>query len=282
VIAADSIVVRAGDKVLLDRVSFEAKAGELVAVVGANGAGKTTLVRVLSGARVPDSGRVVMRGRDLIDWPLRDRARVRAVVSQEHTLVFPFHALEVVLMGRTPHVARSESETERIAWEALEAVDMADRAYQRYDTLSGGERQRTHFARALAQIWDAPDERCLLLDEPTANLDIAHQHDTLALARDLSRRRCAVVAVLHDLHLAAEYADRVVLLARGRVVARGSPSRVFTEEHVRAAFGVDSTVVRHPRLDVPLVVAIGRASKERTETDEPLRSPRSLDRAQGT
>jgi iron complex transport system ATP-binding protein len=277
VIAAESVTVRAGGKLLLDAVSFEAKAGELVAVVGPNGAGKTTLVRVLSGARSSDGGRVVMGGRALSEWPLRERARARAVVSQEHTLEFPFRAIEVVLMGRTPHVERSESETDRrIAWEALEAVDMSERAYQSYDTLSGGERQRTHFARALAQIWDAAHERCLLLDEPTASLDIAHQHETLAFARGLSRQRCAVIAVLHDLHLAAEYADRVVLLAGGRVIAQGTPSHVFTEEHVRAAFGVDCTVVRHPRLDVPLVVPIGRASKERKETHEHDGTPRSL------
>jgi iron complex transport system ATP-binding protein len=273
----ESVTVRVSSRVLLDDVSFEAKAGEVVAVVGPNGAGKTTLVRVLSGERIPDRGRVLMAGRSLADWSVRERARVRAVVSQESTLEFPFRAIEVVLMGRTPHVARSESRDDhRIAWAALEAVDLADRAHQSYDTMSGGERQRTHLARALAQIWDAPAERCLLLDEPTSSLDIAHQHETLELARSFSRERCAVVAVLHDLHLAAEYADRIVLLKTGCVIAQGSAAAVFTEDHVRDAFGIESTLVAHPRLAVPLVVPIGRKQKERETRNDNDRPPRPL------
>ncbi len=258
-IAAESVTVRARAKVLVDRVSVEARCGEVLAILGPNGAGKSTLLRTLSGERQPDGGRVRMRGRLLSDWRLRERARVRAVVAQESVLAFPFRVLDVVLMGRTPRVERSDSaHDEHIAWLALQAVGLGTFAARSYPTLSGGERQRVHLARALAQIWDASSERYLLLDEPTSGLDIAHQHEAMALVRRLAHdlARTAVAVVLHDLNLAAQYADRILLLRGGHAVATGTPSAVLTADNLRHTFGVEAEIVPHPRAAMPLVVPI--------------------------
>jgi len=275
-ISASDLTVRAGTNLLLDRVSLEVARGEILAVVGPNGAGKTTLLRVLAGDCAPDGGEVRLGGRPLGEWTFRQRARRRAVASQESALEFPFTAFEVVLMGRTPHIDHAErASDQQIAACALAAVGLAGFAGRMYPTLSGGEKQRTHLARALAQIWEPATERYLLLDEPTASLDIAHQHEILRVARRLAGQGVAVVAVVHDLNLAAEYADRMLLLESGRVLARGTPAAVLTEPNIRAAFGVDSVVLPHPRLQVPLVVPLARdphdneTRQRRRRQDEP-------------
>ncbi|MDD9966138.1 MAG: heme ABC transporter ATP-binding protein [Myxococcales bacterium] len=258
-IAAETVTVRAGDRALLDRVSVEARCGEVLAILGPNGAGKSTLLRALSGEREPDAGRVCMGGRRLSAWTLVERARVRAVVPQESALAFPLSVLDVVLMGRTPHVQRRETvHDEHVGWLALQAVGLSTFATRRYPTLSGGEKQRVHLARALAQIWDARGERYLLLDEPTSGLDIAHQHEALSLLRRLAHdlSRTAVAVVLHDLNLAAQYADRILLMRGGQAVACGSPTVVLTEENLRRILGVEAVIVPHPRAALPLVVPL--------------------------
>jgi len=261
------VTVRAGGRALLDDVSVEAQGGEVLVIVGPNGAGKTTLLKVLTGERTPDGGDVRMAGRALSDWPLRQRARMRAVVSQESLLEFPFSVIDVVLMGRTPHVDGAERpRDERIAEQALYAVGLLSFAERSYPTLSGGERQRVHLARALAQIWEPTEPRYLLLDEPTSSLDIAHQHEALTLARRFARENGVVVAVLHDLNLAAQYGDRLLLLKEGSTIALGTPSAVLTETNIRRAFGIESVVVAHPRLPVPLVVSLADSNNQPKES----------------
>lgn len=260
-LSAHGITVRVGARRLLDDISLDVAGGEVVAVVGPNGAGKTTLLRVLSGERRPDAGEVTMAGRSLEKWSLRERARMRAVVSQESVLEFPFTVFDVVLMGRTPHVHRSEdSVDEDVVWRALGRLELMELAHRWYPTLSGGERQRVQLARALAQLGEAPPggSQYLLLDEPTSSLDIAHQHEALRLARDLAKKDTVVVAVLHDLNLAAQYADRLLLLKGGRGIAAGEPEVVLTPANLRAAFDVESVVLPHPRLGVPLVVHVAQ------------------------
>jgi iron complex transport system ATP-binding protein len=262
------VTVRVGKSVLLDDVSLEARAGEVLAVVGPNGAGKTTLLKVLAGERAPDHGEVHMARRPLSEWTLRERARVRAVVSQEVLLEFPFSVLDVTLMGRTPHIERTERPVdESIALSALRTVGMAHFSERSYPTLSGGERQRVHLARALAQIAGCEGERYLLLDEATSSLDVAHQHQVLSIVRRLARERGVVVAILHDLNLAAQYGDRLLLLKEGRSLATGVPKAVLNESNIRRAFGIETVVMAHPRLPVPLVVPIAvseSSAKENT------------------
>jgi iron complex transport system ATP-binding protein len=245
---------------LLDHVSFTARAGEVVALVGPNGAGKSTLLKLLSGERVPSSGEVRFAGRALGEWTLHERARRRGVLPQSSELSFPFTAAEVVLLGRVPHTDGYETaEDVQITRLAMAGMDVLRHAERLYPTLSGGEQQRVHAARVFfSQIWCGPGPRALLLDEPVASLDLLHQHALLRRARSMAAVECAVVCVLHDLNLAAQYADRVVVLQRGRVRAEGSPAAVFSRDLLRDAFGVDAHVVAHPCLNCPLIVTVGQ------------------------
>jgi len=265
-LAAQAVVVTARGRRLLDGVTFAARPGEVVALVGANGAGKSTLLRVLAGDVRPTRGRALFDGRPVSAWESAALARRRGFLPQESTLAFPFTAAEVVLMGRAPHLGgRGERASDHaVVAEALAAVRLAGFADRLYPTLSGGERQRVQLARVLAQL--APDPaaggagaalpRALLLDEPVASLDLAHQHCVLALVRALARGGAAAVAVLHDLNHAAQYADRVVVLRGGRLFAEGAPAAVFTAATVREAFGAAVTVLDHPCAACPLIVSV--------------------------
>ena len=262
-IALGDVTVRMGAATLLERVTTEVRSSQVTAVVGANGAGKTTLLRVACGELAPTEGGVQMDGVPLAALGAREQARRRAVLPQQSRLGFSFPVLEVVLMGRTPHLdGRAETARDgHIARAALEAVGMTDFAERSYPTLSGGEQQRVHLARALAQIWeppapDAPGEsnRYLLLDEPTASLDLQHQHGVLAVARRFAAEGVGVLAVLHDLNLAAQYADHLVVLAGGQARAQGTPTEVLTPEIIQSAFGVPVLVQPHPCRVCPLVI----------------------------
>lgn len=251
VLNATDLTVRRGDRALLDRVSLALAPGRVTALVGPNGAGKSTLLRILSGELAPDSGRVAFLDRQLSAWPVAALARHRAVLPQESDLAFPFRVEEVVRLGRIPHPGGGDSATDHaLARAALAQVDLESFADRLYPTLSGGEKQRVHLARALAQLQPDPASsppvaRALFLDEPTASLDLAHQHSVLALARALARREnVAVFSVLHDLNLALAYADDLLALVSGRIVAAGPVSTTLTPKLVREVFGIHATL--HP------------------------------------
>lgn len=225
---------------VLDAVDLELKSGELVALVGPNGAGKSTLLKVLLGWLEPDRGRVEVAGRPLSGMSRRDVAKKIAFVPQEARVDFAFTSRELVTMGRMPYLGRFQPEgpedvgaVER-ALDATETRALADRIVSE---LSGGERQRVQLARALAQETDI-----LLLDEPTANLDIEHQLALLELVQRLVRDGRAAMVALHDLSLAARFADRVVVLASGGIVAAGEPSEVFTEGLLERWFHIRATL----------------------------------------
>jgi len=245
---AREVTVRAGASTLLDAVSLALAPGELVAVAGPNGAGKTTLLRVLEGDLVPAAGAVLLDGRPLRAHRPRDLARRRAVLPQDTRLAFPFTVAEVVRMGRWPWPPSPSRDHAAVA-AALAACDVTHLADRRVPTLSGGERTRVALARVLAQ-----DTAVLLLDEPTAALDLRHQRAVLAAARARADAGRAVLAVLHDLNLAAAHADRVVLLDAGRVVADGPPAAVLTADRLTALYGTPVIVTRHPARPHPLVV----------------------------
>lgn len=255
-IEARNITVEISSKKLLDAVSLEMRAGEVLVVVGANGAGKSTLRKVLCGDLTPTSGEVLMNGKSLDDWTLPERAKARAVLPQDSSLNFPFTVLEVVLMGRAPHAKGAENAKDfAIARAALEKVDALDLETRIYPTLSGGERQRVHLARILAQIWEPTENpRYLLLDEPTSNLDLTHQHATLKIARQFAGEAVAVLIILHDLNLAAQYADRILMLKNGRIVACDTPEKVLTPETIHETFAVKVSIIKHPHFDCPLIV----------------------------
>jgi iron complex transport system ATP-binding protein len=257
---AREVTVNVGDKTLIERVSVTVLPGEIVAVIGPNGAGKSTLLRALVGDVKPDAGEVYMDGKQLNEWSRRDRARVRGVLAQQSALSFAFSVLEVVLIGRGPHAGRAESPHDyAIAEAALDVCQVAHLAQRTYTTLSGGEKQRVQLARVLTQIWEPVGDhtRYLLLDEPTNNLDLSHQHGTLQVARSFAIQGAAVFAILHDLNLAAQYADRIMVMVDGESLTTGTPHEVITPQTIEAAFGIPVTVMPHPNFNRPLVVAMG-------------------------
>ncbi|AMK75229.1 MULTISPECIES: heme ABC transporter ATP-binding protein [Methylomonas] len=258
-LTANNITVRIGAKTLLDGVSLALHPGEVLAVIGPNGAGKSTLLRAMSGELTPFSGTIVMNGRPLPEWQPRQTARMRGVLPQNSALAFRFKVLEVVLMGRSPYrKTHTRDRNETIARQALQLTDTGHLAERIYTTLSGGERQRVQLARVLAQIWEPYGElQCyLLLDEPTSALDLAHQHAVLAIARRFADSQSAgVLAILHDLNLAALYADRIAVLHQGRLMSVGTPNRVLISELIQQIFDYPVTIGRHPLYpDCPLLI----------------------------
>jgi iron complex transport system ATP-binding protein len=238
---------------VLDRVDLCLDPGRMVGVIGPNGAGKSTLVRLLSRLLVPAGGSVRLNGHGLAHWRPADLARVLAVVPQDPELPAAFTAWEMVLMGRTPYLGWMGRESERdrdIVRQAMEETGIWHLAHRLISQLSGGERQRVIVARALAQ-----QPRVLLLDEPTAHLDINHQVETLSLIARLVRQRdLAALAIFHDLNLAAQYCDELVLLNSGQVEARGMPAQVLTPALLKRVYGIEVVVMPHPQNGLPTVI----------------------------
>lgn len=251
-LTARGLTVTIDDARLLDDVEFEAHRGELHALLGPNGAGKSTLLGALAGDLKPSAGEVSLNGRSLAGWKLRELARVRAVLLQQHDVFFPFTVREVVEMGRAPwRGTASEDDDERMIAEAMMLTDVTALSDRAVPSLSGGERARAALARVLAQ-----GASTLMLDEPTAALDLKHQEDVLRLAEDRAESGDTVIVVLHDLNLAAAYADRVTLMQRGRIVATGAPRDVLTAERISAVYGQPVEVFDHPRTGVPLILPL--------------------------
>ncbi|MSP79300.1 MAG: ABC transporter ATP-binding protein [Dehalococcoidia bacterium] len=239
----EAVDVQAEARKILEHVSLEVAKGTLVGLLGPNGSGKTTLLRAMAGFLRPSSGTVFYESRDLRDLSSQQAAQAIARIPQNTNLDFSFTAREVVLMGRHPHIGRFDMESARdesIAREAMERVGVAELAERSVDTLSGGERQLVLVARALAQ-----EPRLLLLDEPTASLDIAHQVQVMGLVTSLVAQGTTAVAALHDLSLAATYCSYIVLLSHGRVVAQGPVDQVLTSANIEWVFNVQATVQRN-------------------------------------
>ncbi len=245
--------VRFGSRVALHDVGLEVPAGEFVVLAGPNGSGKTTLIRAMLGFLEPEAGTVELFGRPVGDLSIRERARRVAWVPQEEDLRDDVPLLQYVLYGRYPHQGlfdRDTPEDRAYALRILEAVGLSDRAADGIRSISGGERQRAVLARALAQATPL-----LLLDEPTSHLDIAHQLDLLSRVRALSRSEgVTVVAALHDLNLAARYADRIVVLSRGHRVADGTPRNVLSEDLLARVWGVDAELEMDSRSGLPYLL----------------------------
>ncbi|WP_329036784.1 heme ABC transporter ATP-binding protein [Streptomyces sp. NBC_00178] len=247
---ATGLGVRLGGRPVLDSVDLTVRAGEVLALVGPNGAGKSTLLAALSADLPVDSGEVRIDGRPVAGWSAAELALRRAVLPQTAALAFPFPVEDVVRMGRAPWAgtARQDEDGEAVA-AAMAATEVSDFATRPFSALSGGERARVALARVLAQR--AP---LLLLDEPTAALDLRHQELVLRICRERAAAGEAVVVVLHDLGLAAAYADRAVVLRGGRVAAAGPPAGVFTGALLGEVYRQAVEVFPHPRTGVPLVV----------------------------
>ena len=248
-VVAHAVGVDLEGATVLDEVSLDVRSGEVLVLVGPNGAGKSTLLSVLSGERHPSRGSVTIGERDLASVRHRELARLRSVLTQENTVSFPFLVAEVVAMGRAPWARTIEGRDDvTVVHDALEAADVLHLARRRYTSLSGGEKARVSLARVLAQ-----HTPIVFLDEPTASLDLRHQEDVMRAARRMADEGRAVVVVLHDLTLAGAYADRMALIAEGRLESLGTPAEVLTEERVESVYGlpVDLHLVNGRPIVVP-------------------------------
>jgi iron complex transport system ATP-binding protein len=246
-----------GERTVLEDISLDIQPGEVLSLIGPNGAGKTTLVKCLSGALQPKSGSARVQGREVNKLSPAQRARLLAVVPQVGNLPEAFSVWQTVLIGRTPYLGwlgkPSPRDLARAQW-AIDRTGISDLAARRIGELSGGEQQRVLMARLLAQ--DAP---VALLDEPTAHLDLRYQTLILDLVRELAQeQKLAVLMVLHDLNLAALYADRVALLVGGQLHALGTPVEVITPARLMEAYAVPLQVIPHPENGTPLVLPGGR------------------------
>lgn len=257
-IRAHDLFFGRGGRRLIDAVSLDLKPASMTVVIGPNGAGKSTLLKLLSGELRPDGGQVTLEGADIRGFSARVLAERRAVLPQSLALSFPFTALEIVRMGAVAHGSLSP---ERDARAALARVGLAGFEARAYQALSGGEQQRVQFARVLAQVPQAVEDgraRTLFLDEPTSSLDIGHQIAVLETARQFARDGGAVLAILHDLNLAAEFADHLVVLHGGRVVAQGAPHETLSDETISSVYGISGAVGRIPAPSIPFVLPQAR------------------------
>ena len=254
-------------KVVLKGLTFQVRPGEMMGLIGPNGCGKSTVIKALSHIISPYSGKILLVVQDINKIPRRDLSRLLGVVPQMPLLPSAFTAFEIVLMGQYPHLGFFQYEGPKelaIAWQAMKKTDTQSLAERRVSELSGGEIQSLLIARALAQ-----ETKAILLDEPTANLDIGRQVEILDLLKGLCQdNNLAVLAALHDLNLAIQYCDRLVLINNGQIHVEGTPTEVITAENIATVYGAESCVYEHPFNGLPCVLLSagnGRASGARDE-----------------
>jgi iron complex transport system ATP-binding protein len=248
-LAAKNITYKIGQKTLLDDVSVAFEPAKLNLIIGPNGAGKSTLIKVLCNQQVSGQGTVSYDGKEINKFSVAALAQRRAVLSQNIELAFPLTVEEVVMMGRYPHFSGQPEQKDFTACkEAMTFFDVAAMADRNYMTLSGGEKQRVHFARVVAQIWYPQKEgsRYLILDEPLTFLDVYYQFDFMYKVMELIKQQdVVVVGVVHDLNLAARFADKVVLVCNGKILADGSKKEVLIKENIKAAYHMEADISTH-------------------------------------
>ena len=235
-------------------ITFVLRPGEILAVLGANGAGKSTLMRLLCGERSADSGSINLYGKTLSSYNQRELAKRRATLSQHNAVNMAFTCQEIVMMGRYPHYDHQPSQHDHdVVSEAMIICGVEWLADRSFLTLSGGEQQRVQLARVLAQLWDQP-QGLLLLDEPLSGMDMLYQHQTLAIIKALSAKGIMVVAILHEINLAASYANRILMMKNGRRWREGTPSEVLTPLNIYTVFSIETEVIINPKTLNPYVV----------------------------
>ena len=244
---------------LIKNISIKIQPGKFVVIVGPNGAGKSTLLKILSGDINPTEGTVLLDNICLHKWNKKALALRRSVLPQNSKLTFPFTVFEVVIMGRSPYhgISKDNHASDESITKLILAKTNTEHLINRdYTSLSGGEKQRVQFSRVLNQIWPIDNlfPKYLFLDEPTANLDPSYQIHTLKIAKDLTNSNIGVVAVLHDINLAADFADEVLLLNGGKLVHKGAPKTVFSKETLKSVFNIEVLEINHPQRPCPYFV----------------------------
>lgn len=246
-------------KTIIENINIDISPAKITSVIGKNGAGKSTVLKAICGEVSYKKGSVFWDNTNINDLDIVELAKKRAVVSQKTSLNFSFKVSEVVQIGRTPYTGFfSTKKDEEIVARCIEKVGLSNLSDRSYTTLSGGEQQRVHLARALAQIWDsieAEEESFLFLDEPLASLDIAHQHEIMHLLKQLTQKNVAVFIVIHDLNLAAQYSDNIVILKNGSKLIEGTPFEVLTKQVIFDAFDHPVNIIPHPKTECPLIIS---------------------------
>lgn len=253
-IKIDKLSFSIGERKILDDISFNIKKGYFCSIIGPNGSGKTTLLKHLCNIIQPEKGKIMVEDMDVLDYGVRGLAKTISYVPQDTGIEYDFSVEDVVIMGRAPHLRRFEAEGAKdieIAQKAMEMTNTLNLRKKNVKNLSGGERQRVVIARALAQ-----EGSILLLDEPTSHLDIQHQIELMDTVKMLNlSKKITVVAVLHDLNLAAAYSDYLVMLSNGRVEAYGTPEDVLTVDNIRKVYNLDTMIMKNPINGKPHIIA---------------------------
>ena len=249
-IKSNDVDISLGGRDILNNISVEISAGEITTVIGPNGAGKSTLLKALAGDIKPDKGNIFYDGKNLIDINIQERAFTRSVMSQLQPIAFDFSVREIIEMG---WIDRGQSdyaeEFENAVMDIVLECGVENLIHRNFNTLSGGEQRRIHFARTLLQLWrpsDAKDPKYLLLDEPTANLDLTYEVKMLNIIKEVSKEGSGVMLVLHDLNLAAKYSDKIILLSNGKMVKIGSPKDVLKAELLSVIYDIDIKIKEDP------------------------------------
>ncbi len=256
-LSTQGIYYSIGKKEILKNISIDFLPCEFNMILGPNGSGKSTFLKIFSGELKPIKGEVFVDNKELSHIKKEGLAKVRAVMTQQPELSFPLSVEEVVMMGRYPHFDFNPIKKDQIiCGEAIEKLQIEHLKGRNYLTLSGGEKQRVQFARVLAQIWEKPESgnRFLFLDEPLANLDINYQQEFLKLAKELLKLNTVLVAVMHDVNLAVQYADKLFFLKAGELVASGKPSAILSEKLIKEVFDVDTRIIANPVDGTPLML----------------------------
>jgi iron complex transport system ATP-binding protein len=253
----ENISYSIGKKSILNGISAEFHPGEFNMILGPNGSGKSTFLKIFSGEIHANDGNVYYAEKQVQAIKTSELAKYRAVMSQQPELSFPLMVDEVVMMGRYPHFNFNPNKKDIAICEAvMERMNLSSFKERNYLTLSGGEKQRVQFARVLAQIWEQPAEgtRYLFLDEPLTSLDINYQQEFLQVAREFTKKDTVLVAVMHDINLATQYADRLFFLKQGKLIAQGKPKDILNEALIKNVFDVEITVINNPISNTPLII----------------------------
>lgn len=251
---ASNISFRVRDRVILDDINLTIQPGQFTAVVGPNGAGKSTLLKSLAYENTEFSGGIKINGTSIRSYSPKSLSLVRAVLPQSTTVPFAFSAVQIVQLGRYAHRS-TDSANRAIVAEVMELTQTTSFKNQEYSTLSGGEKQRVQMARVLAQVWEETVyPRYILLDEPTSNMDIAQQQQMFALAKTICKRNIGVMAIVHDLNQAVQFADQLYFLRDGKITAAGEARRVFTKSNIEETFCCRVNVYHDPCNNCPYII----------------------------
>ena len=253
----ENISFSVGKKQILKNVSASFLPGEFNMILGPNGSGKSSFLKIFSGDINRFQGTVLYENKKIKELRKEELAKKRAVMSQQADLGFPLLVEEVVMMGRYPHFTFNPNKKDvTICNEVIERMNLVEFKERNYLTLSGGEKQRVQFARVLAQVWEKPADgyRYLFLDEPLNSLDISYQHEFLQAAVELIKDQTVLIAVMHDINLAAHYADNLFFLKEGELVIHGKPKEILTENIIEKVFNIKTTVIENPVTGKPLII----------------------------